>query len=593
MKHRIQSGSILGYTLMAVSCLGVALWLSAHLIDQTFLRVESAKRHLALASAADHLNNAWYSKARAALQSGSALPYETATAEAGTAALGQAMVSFSLSDYVPLTTPAIFSSHEFGLSSSHTDGLGDLWHVNHSMVTPYALAYNDRRGSTTAGKEWSTSLREVPVSQLGLAALSRLDLSTLPYPVSINGAVLLPWGATNGTSAVSCSRLVSTTPAPPSVLGAATFIRPGLAVGYPADIYSPLSPEGSSMAQSLGAFGTRISWNGHDIESGPAPAGIDVQDYSGERRLVVDLTLLPLTNARLPADAAGDNTGIWVIDCTSPLAKSRGVVLVGDNGIGSRARDLLITNGAVRLVGQHGSPLAVTSSYGAVIFDSQAPSPVWNAHLTLPVRGRRAVASTLGDGAPIDASTPGEYSTDTLTRSVNAVEIKATAEGTTTLGFTGQAGSTSPDLFIEYLPAIGLNLWAANEEGVPTLRQSIPHVSAGQVEVSLRYERAANLVTAALEGSSITLTLPPGTQPRFETAGVCWSAPLHSLSVIARAGGASLYSEGAVITPVIQGLLVGDSFGGTISGLTIAPTQSHPLLSLTERAIIIVPQNAL
>jgi hypothetical protein len=283
--------------------------------------------------------------------------------------------------------------------------------------------------------------------------------------------------------------------------------------------------------------------------------------------------------------------GVWVIDCTTPLAKSRGICLLGDNGTGLRSRDLVVTNGTVRLSGDHAAPLAIASSYGVVIFDGTASSPRWNAHLSIPVPDTTVVAASpdtgIGAGAEVvDASSPSVYKTGIIERSSASIAVSAKVSANSTFGFTPTATTQNADLFVHYVPGIGVTLWAADDDGIPRQMASMPYADLAPVQVTLRYERAINAAIVSIGANTPErIQLPSGTQPRFETAGVVWDAPVANLTVTANACGSALYSAGTVMSPQINGLVVGSSLTGNLVGLTLNPDETLSLTGLTERLI--------
>lgn len=516
---------------------------------------------------------------------------------------------FSVTQLTLPARPAWFTSRNFVQDNPilALHGLATAWHVAYDLPAPFEIHRTTTSNDSGTSVVWRPTIWEVPTGQLCVVALEQIDLSRFDFPLNVSGPVLAPFGMIAASSTkLTASSVISTLSLPGTGVSATTaFVDAATTVGWMGSPYDLLQPTNgptavSTALQQLQDCGLVLWWDGQTLTSSSSvPAGIAISVVAGERRVVVDLNLLPEVNGLLDPSGPSDPTNAisaYTINCVGPLAMSRGIVVNGA-GSQSRYRDAIITNGAVRLYGSHNSPLMVATSYGAVVFDDpSAASPTWRLFLHAPTAPERVTASTApstnGSRSITNVAAAGGIATNLNECTSNVLKFAATYAGATSLkiGFAPTISSAQPDLYVLVNPGSSTTVWASDETGTMQQVDSLPWSGSGPVALSLTYERAGHALVTTVGSASSRVTLGSTIQPRFETAAVLWSTALTSLELSIRGGGTRLYAAGAVQSPSLTGgILFGSKVSGTLSSLSIQRDSGIEALPLTARFLFFSP----
>ena len=351
-------------------------------------------------------------------------------------------------------------------------------------------------------------------------------------------------------------------------------------------------PNGAGVGgQNLAARGQAISFDGRELAGGdaPLPAGIAVATYRGALRVIVDLKALPQWNRLI--DSAAPSTPVnqisaYHIQCTTPLARDRGVVILGTDA--PRTADCITTDGALILSGQHtGGPVMAGSTFGGVWFDNTADA-AWNGYLVLAAPSPWITASS---------ASPAPAGARTLNLSVGSADLTLSEQcfDTLTLRITPTNGAA-------FATGLGSSAWAQNlvwiEGDASTLRlgvftpagnlysSSLPR-APGEIDLTLSRTQAA--LKLVYPGGGLYWPLPAA-RMRIEATTLRWSGSFNLLEIWSSGAGATLGSANAG-TISLRGLLaLGkiSSFGAGSFVFTPAPG-GDPLEAVAPRLILTQP----
>ncbi|MFH1067364.1 MAG: hypothetical protein V1746_05650 [bacterium] len=475
-------------------------------------------------------------------------------------------------------------------------------------------------------------LREIPSSQIQLTAVDKFNAPRCDMQMAIQGVALFPYGITGGApergGSITSKYVVSHedwSQGDSLVIAGdgCKYLSPGLAVSWMMDPYflTQESSDNNYASQKYYPKSEVIEFDGSDtLSPSEDPAvnrAIKVErwpnDVTGMQRVVVNVGQL------LNADT-------YYIDCTTPLAKQRGVVVIG-SGSNVSPPVSIVTNGALRLAGeQTASDLVVGTSYGGVVFTDGGISPsgpnnayVWRAYLCTPVRPPVVLMSSSDAsafpqqsytieslssavGGPATKPLPDQglnYDTIQLSGRVNAGDIK--------VGFGWHAHPTlagePTSCYVQFSSGTG-QMWGyvidKDTPGHLVSKSFGPSFSipSGNVDFELTYHRALNAMSLRFKSASASDWINRGyqalntTPPRFEVTHAAWNAAVDSMTITARSGGSAFYGEGLSKVIVQGGVLVGSTVTGNLGGpFVIQPVSSpsDPSFSLCDRILIMDP----
>lgn len=451
-------------------------------------------------------------------------------------------------------------------------------------------------------------IREIPSNQVEFIAVDELDAPENNFFIDINGIAFLPYGDKGGAvtfgGTISADTVVTINDwtEEGSLTATGKVVHPGLAVSWMMNPYQ-LPEEGSSDnfgSQKYFPKSQRISFDGQQISSSQQiPSGIEVTEYpstGGMKRVVMDLSQLASVNNF-------NGTSAYYIQCTGPLARQRGVVIVGAGSL-NHGPDCIFTNGALRLAGsQTDTPLIAGTNYGGIVFTSSSSNSLtWNAYLVAPTLPPEVLASsdraTYPDSDDISGAVGSAATQDLGLYGINynTIELsgRATADGIKIgFGYSSDLGVGQPNGCYVQLNSGSAQVYAyKNQGGVGTL-QAVGNpmtIPGGSVEFEIYYSRAANALGGNIGGNPFYFSLN-FLLPRFEVTKAMWSNSVSSMTLTARSGGTVLYGEDQVQNVTLQGgMMVGRSVTGTLQQLTINPSPAKPdLFEFSDRFLIMDP----
>jgi hypothetical protein len=460
-------------------------------------------------------------------------------------------------------SPEFFEMHPDFRTGTGVSPLDDLRQVMHGAAIPFTMTrrltpVDDSALLDSFPDSLSIALREIPLTQFSLVAFEALDIG--------NEAGLRFHGP-----AVVMGKSLSSGPAAPSVfdiritpqrisddqmgLSERTWEYPGLAASLLIQPGSMLDIDSAStQQQDLARRGVPIYFDGHNLSSEASlPAGITVGLGVGQvNRVVVNLAQLPLTNTLIDSsvpDAVDNRISAYHILCTTPLARDRGVEVIGD-ATGTRICDVITTNGVLILEGQHtAGPLITGSSMGGVLFNNPDGDAVWDAYLVLP--GPSPFVSGIGDDSapggprtlrfPFDGGrvnlTAGEQAYDSVGISYDPL----TSSLPFTVGFGCEVSPTTPELGV-WLEgdALTLRFGARMADGSAAYSDTIPRISG---KLAFSFSRSQNTARVVLSDGSVfsrALSEFVADRPRVETKEAIWTGVSSNLEILTNPAGTAL-----------------------------------------------------
>ncbi len=459
--------------------------------------------------------------------------------------------------------------------------------VENAFSVPIALestAFSQKHGMT---ESWNGSVSEYPTSEACFIAAAPFDATNTPYPI-VSDLAIFPHGVVGGAGpGFQCADIISNAQWTngPAITATRSHINPGLECSWlvPASDLTSAQPTATFAYQSLRGLAQVVQFNGRSIGASPTGA-IYTAFANGAPRVVVDVSALPSTNVVI--DPSGDMldpnnfASIYYVDCTSALARARGIVIVGA-GSANRRGDIILTNGSIELRGeQTGGPLMVGSSYGAVTFSASLPARDWRLFLCTPTAPPAETASVVVPTSVIEL-TDEDVASDSL-----QIHVGVTGGGWS-VGLAASVG-VQPQLVVRESAGI-VSLVAEDKLGVQNVLTSLP--SSGADQITLIYSRAIGRFTLKTSLGSAEADLPIGTFPAYyHTAAIVPTGAISVIQTVARPLGTAFYGRGLETTPIIRGgLLVGSRVSGDLSALTVRKESLAGLFHIMPRFIYFAP----
>jgi hypothetical protein len=507
---------------------------------------------------------------------------------------GATTPGFTLSSFT-LPAPPVFFVPGAPLAvpggGSPVDGLRQNIHdVAFAYVLARRLSPADTLSQLTSQNgAFHVRLREIPITDFALVAPEALNLDA---GIHFVGPSLVLGPSTRSAGALD----LRLTPQQVDLtqIGASdrVWMNPGLYASLLVPPGTLCDPTAATFAcQNLGARGQALSFDGRTITAGdaPLPAGIAVANYQGAPRVIVDLKALPQWNCLLDSAAGNvpaNELSAYHIHCTTPLARDRGVVLLGTSA--ARSCDLITTDGALILSGQHtGGPVLAGSSFGAVWFDN-AGDTSWNAYLVLstpePWLTATSALSTPNGARPINLAA-GEGDLALAEQCFDSVTVKVTpASG---VAFTVGLGSTTLSQNLAWVEGDGSNVrLGVYSPGGNTYSASLP-CSGGEIDLTL--SRTLAMIKLSYPGGVLYWPLPAARR-RIETSALRWSGGISLLEIWSSGAGATLGSTNPGVVSLRGLLALGriSSFGAGTFQFT--PTAGgDPLEAIAPRLVVLQP----
>jgi|GEM_PF-5656927 len=477
---------------------------------------------------------------------------------------------------------------------------------------------------TTQGTQL-IQIREVPSAQIPLMAIDKVNASSCTLPLDVKGTAFFPYGvdmSSNTGTPIIADQIV--TPAmwndTNSTIQAnkKIFVRPYLTASWMMDPYYLTHPAGlksaynQAYATRVGVFniqfdGETVNILGGDPSYGdPSPA----------------ISVGPRTNANVPVTrliiqpAKFDRSYQLYVDCTTPQAKQRGILIVG-------ARDTytcpasIATDGAIFLEGeQRNGPLLLASHYGGIVFTdpnqvaTNGTIPYWKACIEATVRP--PTYSAFID--PMSITTTSFISLTDDQRNHDEVSLVGTVDATPattiTFGFTLNQNTTPDNSGVWLnLTKTGPTVKADLQVTCHNTRQTLATFTTSSLifPVDFTYRRAKNQLTGNIDSQLYSINLN-SYLTRFETDNFnYWSSPAAglgtntSIRLVSQKDGACFYQGDYVNQATLEGgLLFGQSVGGDLGMLHIIPmgtpfggtpptSPSSALVSFSDRFLLFDP----
>lgn len=516
--------------------------------------------------------------------------------------------------------------------------LSYLWHIPYTykidsntsfLLNPLVLAGSTKTNVSTTlpsfrpvpnnfpnAGDLGLQVREIPSSQIQFTAVDTFQCNRVNFPIVVNGTALAPYGVNitppTAGSMIAFNNLV--VPEVPPILNnsscfSASSIKafPSIAVSWMLDPY--LLPEAGSDNNSFNQkyYGRALTSGGqpeifkfdgqqiNQFGANPWMNAISVQTRHGATRVVVDAAQLLGVNQ-------------IYIDCTTPLAKQRGVVVIGSKTTQHQV-DSILTNGALFLedeqsnvaAGSAGTSIIVGTSYGGIVFTGSDATVVdndalWDAYIVCPIRppyDQPLSASSAAGSSALDNSF---YQCDTI-----SITGATDVSGTQRIGFSwGSDAHTQASNRSAYLElssgGTSFNVVAyVNQTPVILGTFSAGGTIGSDTSFTLTYSRANNSFSGQVKGANFFVSLN-GLISRIEANQVFWESAVGASRTIkaqARSGGCGLYSQGLVNTVTLNGgIMVGQLLTGNLKQLTISPSTNpdfNSLMALSDRLLLFCP----
>ena len=497
-------------------------------------------------------------------------------------------------------------------SPNFTHPLFYTWHVPHTAELDYTLLFkptsftsSQTQNATAANAVLPIHVREIPTCDVQLMSVDRFQCNALNLQVEVKGVVCLPYGADvvspQASGFLNASDTALSTPLESSACYSAERVHTnaGMAISWMMDPYrlteetlgnDPFNQKYISKSQIFRFDGHKmVSWTQDDPSAGwpngSWTSALHIEKRYGAKRVVIEAAAL-LGKHKL------------YIDCTTPLAKQRGVVLIGSQNL-AHETDAIVTNGSLILEGeQTATPLILGSSYGGVLFTDPAGisggTPTWDLYLAAPIRPPfYQTMNNLNGASGSEASlAPACQNYDT----VSLTGVMNIPAGGQILGFRFGANNVLNARFTQGSPVI--QIYAKPTTGsadtlIGTLNATNP--LSNNVAYTLTYHRTQNALTCKIQNDRFWVGLD-GVAPRLEFDKAFWTHPMGAsatLSAVARLGGTALYRQAPVNEiKLFGGMLVGQILTGDLLHLKIERS-ANPALSeqikLSDRFLLFAP----
>lgn len=500
------------------------------------------------------------------------------------------------------------------------------WDGGREKTNALDTALADRLPNLTNASYYFTNaihIRELPSSQLQVLAVDQFDTTRMNGRIALRtagGMAFFPYGVIQGkNNYLATLDLNSDTNNPTCVVTtelitkageeSQTFnydqnkfvLRPNLGTSWMLDPYAiPEGSESSFMVYQNQRFyekSQHIIFDGQQVwcdqvDGGGAsilapfpgvtvdrkfiyPAGYTFNNGTvlssplerdfGMKRVIIDMRALQANKV--------NGQYSYYVDCITPMAKQRGVVIVGADNVLMNLASIL-TNGSLRLEGsQSVAPMITGTSYGGVVFTGAfadgSGNPIhtaaWNAYIINTVRPPTTIAS--GSGSPVDLGSQG--------CNFDTVQVKGqTGTGGVDIGFGNESGWAC----YFNLSNSGAQAYVVIN-GAPQPMGSLLPLAASNIDFEVTYKRALNVLS--INSHSVGSTAPWQVEqdvplssiiPRVEATLAMWGGGSHS--VIARASGSAFYGEHFISSVTITGgLAVGQFITGNLR-LDVIPSSN-------------------
>lgn len=525
---------------------------------------------------------------------------------------------FELSTFEWLSSPSntIFNSNSntFSLdpSPNFSHPLFHTWHIPHSAEIDYTLLFKPTsfissqiQNATAANGSISLHVREIPTCEVQLMSVDRFQCNTLNMPVEIQGVACFPYGAeitspqTGGF--LNIADLALSTPLAPGTCYSSerTHINPLMSISWMIDPYKlteetlgndAFNQKYISKSQIFRFDGHQIlSWT-QDTPSASWPNGswtsaIRVEKREGAKRVVIETAAL-LGKHKI------------YIDCTTPLAKQRGVVIVGSQNL-MHETDSIVTNGSLIFEGlQETTPLIAGSNYGGFLFTDPAnvagSTPNWNLYLVAPIRPPFYQTIT-----NLNAAAGGNASLDFPFQNYDTISLT----GVMNISFLGQSigfrFNNNNVLYARFMTgSSNVQIYAKPTSGstdtlIGTLNTTNP--LSNNVAYTMTYHRTQNALSLKIQNDRFWIGLN-SVAPRLEFDKAFWTRPMGAsatFQAVARLGGTAIYRTSSVNEVHLSGgMLVGQILTGDLLHLKIERS-TNPALSeqvrLSDRFLFFAP----
>ncbi|MFZ5806126.1 MAG: hypothetical protein ACOY3I_02815 [Verrucomicrobiota bacterium] len=452
-------------------------------------------------------------------------------------------------------------------------------------------------------------MREIPSCQLPFIAIDQMEVfknylvlnvtNNTGVTPNLSGMAFFPYGVKEGTKEkngyISASGSVVVPQAwtnSSDCISAVSSImeRPAMGTTWMMDPY--LLPEAGATddfnrqkyyvkAQNTG---TVLQFNGQTLDVTTIPA-IQVAFKYGAKRVVVNASALV--------------SGQYYIECTNPLARQRGVVVVGA-GASYPGASSVVTSGALILEGTHtGGPLLLGTSYGGVVFAHSSNGPTWNAFIVNPGRPPIVLASNDTTNNPGAASVPltaASYLLPNAGINYDTVQIKGRASSNNVrVGFSGQNTSTPDACFFQF---------NANGTATPYINFQGKEIAVGSAistggtfDFEVTYHRSINALSLKVDTGDPQFFSLNNYLSSQEITRAVWNNTLNNgqpVKVIGRSGGGAFYtsliSDFISQANLLGGVMVGRVVSGNGMRLDITPANNMMSLgTFSDRFLLFDP----